>query len=83
MHLSRQPLPLEERNILVNCRALCPDDDPVPPGFNEWGSSFSVEGYMMRTLLEPIVADPEDQVPSAIVQAGSLPGRQGHIKPPR
>ena len=72
MHLSRQPRTLAERDILVNGRALCPDDDPVPAGFDEWGASFSVEGYMMRTALEPVVADDnaEDQVLSAGFQPG-------------
>lgn len=62
MHLKRPPLPLEKRAIRINKRSLCPDDDPLPKGYNDNGASFVDEGFVMRKVLEAVLADADGKV---------------------
>ena len=72
MHLKRPPLPLEKRPIRVNKRSFCPDDDPLPQGYNDNGASFVDEGFTMRKVLEVVLADFDGKVscPAAVAGLG-------------
>ncbi len=59
MHLSRPLREVDARDVLVNVRALCP---PVEGGMGEGGSSFGMQGRIMRAQLRKAFLSQGQQV---------------------
>ena len=64
MHLSRPPLPVEKRDLLVNLRALC---EPMEAGLGEAGvagagPSSGLRGKIMRAKLTEVLKEQGQEV---------------------